>query len=58
MVLEQGSATPAVERPDRGNPRGTQSDSSKNRLFLITNRPLLRSGMRGMGDGGATGIFR
>jgi hypothetical protein len=36
----------------------TLLDSSKNRLFLIANRPLLGWGMRGIEDGGATGIFR
>jgi hypothetical protein len=32
-------------------------DTSKNRLNLRANRPLLRLGMRGIGDGGATRIF-
>jgi len=34
-----------------------QLDTSKNRLFLIANRPLLGWGMWGIEDGGATGIF-
>lgn len=33
-------------------------DASKNRLNLMANPPLVRWGMRGIGDGGATGIFR
>jgi HTH-like domain len=32
-------------------------DTSKNWLCFGPNRLLLRLGMRGMGDGGATGIF-